>query len=206
MYKIYINETQILLGNTDDIAEKLPGDASNLVARYSGKPKILLNYADTAEKSNRYQSISLFSTDKESLFRDFQSHYDLIEAAGGIIFNEEGAILIIFRRGFWDLPKGKIDPGESPEQAALREVAEETGLTKVQLGKFLDHSYHTYRNRKDKRILKRTHWYLMTSSEMELNLQYEEDIEKAEWVKIEDFLESGKTVYGSIKDILQIAR
>lgn len=203
MYKIYINETLILLGNTKEMLEKLPGDEQNLVGRYSGKPKILLNYADMAEKGNRYHSISLFSDDVEKLFQDFQSHYGLIEAAGGVIFNEQNEILTIFRRGFWDLPKGKIDPGETSEQTALREVAEETGLNNVRLGKLIHQTYHTYRNRKDKRKLKRTYWYIMHTTETELNLQYEEDIEKAEWVNIEAFLNSGKKIYGNIKDVIR---
>ncbi len=43
-----------------------------------------------------------------------------VEAAGGLVLNEKGEVLMIFRRGSWDLPKGKIDPNESVETAAIR--------------------------------------------------------------------------------------
>ena len=69
--------------------------------------------------------------------------------------------LLIFRRGHWDLPKGKIDPGETPEQAAIREVQEETGLRELTLGPALPASFHTYRDQQDRRVLKQTYWYLM---------------------------------------------
>lgn len=204
MYKIYINDTPLLLVNEKVAQEKMPGDEKNLVARYTGKPKILLNYADMLEKSQRYDSVTIYWNDVEALFTDFQSHYGIIEAAGGLIFNPKGEVLMIFRRGFWDMAKGKIDPGETPEETAVREVAEETGLNQVELGDFLCHTYHTYRNRKEKRKLKRTYWYVMQTEKTEIKLQYEEDIEQGEWVEIGDFFNSKKKVYGNILDVLNL--
>jgi 8-oxo-dGTP pyrophosphatase MutT (NUDIX family) len=52
----------------------------------------------------------------------------IIKAGGGIVVNEQNEVLLIYRRGKWDLPKGKLDDGETIEECALREVKEETGL------------------------------------------------------------------------------
>ena len=68
----------------------------------------------------------------------------ILVAGGGLVQNEKGELLMIFRRDKWDLPKGKLDPGESIEQCSLREVKEETGLRNVTLGKLIDVSTHEY--------------------------------------------------------------
>ncbi|MEZ4950086.1 MAG: NUDIX domain-containing protein [Saprospiraceae bacterium] len=108
----------------------------------------------------------------------------------------------MYRRGFWDLPKGKIDKGETPEQAAVREVAEETGLENVDLRDLIGFTWHTYKTPKN-RILKKTWWYKMTTQQTELTLQTEEDIEDAKWSGLDEFLNSKPKIYNSIVDILQ---
>src|ERR1041385_2734909 len=52
---------------------------------------------------------------KKAVFKKFT----LIIAAGGLVLNEKDELLIIFRRGKWDLPKGKVDKGESVEDCAI---------------------------------------------------------------------------------------
>ena len=111
----------------------------------------------------------------------------------------------MYRKGSWDLPKGKIDPGETPEIAALREVEEETGLINVQRHEPLHTSYHIYKDRRDTKCLKPTYWYRMTTENTDLKLQYEEDIETAEWLKAGEFMESGRVTYGAIKDVVRVA-
>ena len=110
--------------------------------------------------------------------------YTIIHAAGGIVTNENGEILMIFRRGKWDFPKGKVEPDESCEAAALREVTEETGVHGLQLGEALPMTQHTY-DLHGTHILKHTHWYRMTAPAQVLIPQTEEDIEQALWVKPE---------------------
>ena len=75
--------------------------------------------------------------ESEESFKDYTKDKVIIEAAGGLVFNEKNELLMIFRRGFWDLPKGKVDEGETLEQCAVREVQEETGLQNIMLGDFL---------------------------------------------------------------------
>jgi 8-oxo-dGTP pyrophosphatase MutT (NUDIX family) len=144
----------------------------------------------------------LQASDFEQLKQAFFSHYKLIEAAGGLVFNPQGEVLAIQRMGYWDLPKGKIEKKESPEEAAIREVQEETGLLQVSLGPFICHTYHTYINpRKNQRVLKMTHWYRMRSIESKLTPQKEEDIELAIWVALDTLLQK-TPIYRNILDVL----
>lgn len=204
MYKIYINDIPFILSADLSLAQQVPGDKTQIVARYNGSPKIFLNYADMLEKGRQLDSITIFSEDLEQLWIDFCSNFKLIEAAGGCVFNAQDELLVIYRRGSWDLPKGKIDPGETPEQAAVREVEEETGIGEISLGNFLGHTYHTYRDPKERRILKRTYWYRMQTPQSNLTPQTEEDIEIAEWVLPGPFLDQPKLeIYRSIKEVIE---
>mgnify|MGYP000625090747 CR=1 FL=1 len=63
-----------------------------------------------------------------------------IKAAGGLVVNEDGEVLLIKRRGLWDLPKGKVEEGEFMRLAAVREVKEETGIDKVKI-QFIDNQW-----------------------------------------------------------------
>ena len=105
-----------------------------------------------------------------------------IVAAGGIVENEEGKILFQHRRGKWDLPKGKLDDGESIEECAVREVEEETGLRNINLGELIGITHHSYTEH-GKEIDKETHWYAMkVNGQQNLVPQVEEDIHELRWV------------------------
>lgn len=117
----------------------------------------------------------------EEQWRQFSRDYQLIHAAGGIVKNENGEILMIFRLGFWDFPKGKVEAGETYDGAAVREVEEETGLQDIKLRDPLPNTYHTY-NLRGTDILKVTHWYEMHAPKQTLTPQTEEDIAQAVWV------------------------
>ena len=203
MYKIYINETPLLLFDAGKGAQLPAVGPQEMLIRYTGKAKFLLNYADMLEKTQRYDRVIIYAEDYDKLVEDFKGNYKILEAAGGMVYNEEGEVLMIFRRDFWDLPKGKIDPGESKEQAAVREVAEETGLQKIQLGPQLTETYHTYRTKKGKRILKRTYWFRMDAPSQALIPQAEEDIEQAIWQNLNTFLGTSPVIYKSILEVLQ---
>ena len=72
----------------------------------------------------------------------FCDNYKMIFASGGVIFNNE-KLLMIYRNGFWDLPKGKMEPNESESECAVREVKEECGIDSLRVIKFLKCTYHT---------------------------------------------------------------
>lgn len=201
MYKIYINETPlILMPNTNVIKEN--HDPKHFIGRYPGNPKHLFGYIDMLEKTRRFDCVTIYSDEYDKLVQDFEGLFKIIEAAGGVVAQESGEILAIFRRDFWDLPKGKIDPGESKEEAAVREVQEETGIQDVTLGEYITTTHHTYRTKSKKRVLKRTYWYRMTTTDMDLTPQTEEDIEQAVWIHIADLLQKKEPIYNNIKEVL----
>ena len=132
----------------------------------------------------------------------FFKHFSLIQAAGGVVKNELDQILFIFRKGKWDLPKGKRDGNEIPKECALREVKEETGLVKVKTGKRICTSYHTY-HEFGKHIIKETEWFNMTSiSQQKLSPQEEEGIQKIEWVDTLKIPEKLENSFPLIADVL----
>lgn len=206
MYKIYINDKPLTLTTSTAVGNNPSSELENMVTRYTGNPKSVLNYHDLLEKNNKIQSLTLYAEDVEQLFRDFCSQFKVLEAAGGVVYNEKEEALMIYRRGSWDLPKGKIEEGESKEMAALREVEEETGASSLKLGPYIRTTYHTYRSNKNKRILKVTYWYRMNTKDVELVPQHEEDIEQAVWRSIPDFMAENLRTYGNIKEILEAER
>ena len=128
-----------------------------------------------------------------------------IIAAGGLVLNEKKQILMIFRRGKWDLPKGKLDEGESIEGCAIREVMEETGLTKLDLGPLLIITHHTYFDPWIKEeVIKETHWYQMnTLADQTLTPQTEEDIERIEWVSQSNLSDKLTNSYDTIVEVVK---
>lgn len=139
----------------------------------------------------------------EELKKAFFKHFTIIEAAGGIVQNDKKDILFIFRRGKWDLPKGKLEKKETPETAASREVEEETGVKGLKLKKKIGETYHTY-DEFGKHILKISHWFYFTcNSKQELQPQTEEDISETKWIKTKDIREPMSNTYENIKDIMR---
>jgi len=144
-----------------------------------------------------------FHANLEELKKAFFKKFTIVQAAGGLVRNENDEILLIFRRGKWDLPKGKLDKGESLEDCAVREVEEETGLKKVKLLASLLITYHTY-HEGTRFILKESHWYTMkTKSGQQLIPQTEEDIQEIKWVTDKELKPYLKNAFPSIVDVLQ---
>ena len=144
----------------------------------------------------------LLHNNLEDLKKAFFKHFTLIEAAGGIVQNDNKELLFIYRLDKWDLPKGKVEKGEDLENCAVREVEEETGVTNLTVRNKIGETYHTY-NAFGKHFLKTTHWYYMTcSSEQSLVPQTEEDIAAIKWVKTKNIKEPMSNTYPSIKDIV----
>lgn len=147
----------------------------------------------------------LFSKNFEKLKKDFFKHFKLIQTGGGLIKNLNEEILLIFRRGKWDLPKGKLDDNETLEECATREVQEETGILSLKIIKEIDTTYHTYVEY-GKHILKESHWYKMISSGNEkLVPQTEEDITDIRWVKKNDLKNYFNNTFPTIITVLKNA-
>jgi len=127
-----------------------------------------------------------------------------IIAAGGIVVNPNKEILWIFRRGFWDLPKGKLDPNETIEACALREVMEETGVSNLVLGDLIMTTTHLYHDMYlNTEVEKTTYWYKMTTDQLQDGIpQTEEEIEAIAWVKKEDIAPYLAKTYDTIKQVM----
>ena len=127
-----------------------------------------------------------------------------IMAGGGVVVNEKNQVLFIYRRKKWDLPKGKLDPGEDIKACAIREVMEETGIRNLTIGNLIIVTTHSYEENGMK-MQKETHWFEMKASTVDnstLTPQLEEDIEKIEWVSLENLEEYLSETYTSIQQVL----
>lgn len=130
-----------------------------------------------------------------------------VTASGGVLFRENRnytnpEVLLIFRRGVWDLPKGKLESGESIEECARREVSEEVGCSYPEIHSSLNNTYHEYEE--DHQLIgKTTHWFAMTLLDENEELQPEkrEGIEKLEWVPAADAL--GQVGYENLVSVIK---
>lgn len=127
-----------------------------------------------------------------------------IIAGGGVVVNENNQVLFIYRRKKWDLPKGKLDPGEDIKACAIREVMEETGIRNLTIGNLIIVTTHSYEEN-GMNMQKETHWFEMKASTIDnsiLTPQLEEEIEKIEWVSLENLEEYLSETYTSIQQVL----
>jgi 8-oxo-dGTP pyrophosphatase MutT (NUDIX family) len=153
------------------------------------------------EQSSVHAGVFLHN-DLEELKKSFFKKFTLLKAGGGLVVNDKGEVLLIFRRGKWDLPKGKLDKRETIEECALREVKEETGLKEVELVSPIGITYHTY-HEGTKHILKESHWFRMKAEgNQTLIPQTSEDIQKILWADKKQLKESMKNMFPSVKDVL----
>ena len=154
---------------------------------------------------SRSGDAAVVGRDPARLFRAFASRFELVEAAGGLVTCPTKEILMIYRNELWDLPKGKIDAGESPEEAAIREVTEECGVDGLSIGRALPVSFHVYMLKGDRWMLKKTQWFHMHAQQMQLpSPQLNENITRAEWVnpaRLEPLLAKS---YRSVADLIRL--
>ncbi|UOB17005.1 NUDIX hydrolase [Abyssalbus ytuae] len=194
MYKVFVNKHSLFLSKKP----KKNGKILSFPLRTVKLTRVL----DEMYEGN-LKSVCLFHPEKESILKLFSKKVPLVIAGGGVVKNSNEEILFIFRNGKWDLPKGKLDKGETIEEAAIREVEEETGVKDLKITRFLDKTYHIFK-RNGKYKLKETYWYEMkTKYEGELFPQCEEGIEKVAWKKDEKIDKALKNSYNNIKSLLE---
>jgi ADP-ribose pyrophosphatase YjhB (NUDIX family) len=124
-------------------------------------------------------------------------------AAGGLVFNPADQLLLIFRHGKWDLPKGHFEKGETLEACAIREVMEETGLKEVKITSFIGITEHIYfDNKLNSDAIKEVHWFAMQTTQHEgLFPQLQEGIEWLRWVSRGELSNFLKNSYDNIREI-----
>ena len=149
----------------------------------------------------KLEEITFTVHDYKKVVKAIKNDYTIIKAAGGLVLNE-GEVLMIWRLKKWDLPKGKLEKGEKPKKAAIREVEEECNV-KVKLGKIICHTWHTYKQN-GKRILKKTYWFRMYCvDDSKMKPQLEENIEEIKWMNETELKEAFYNTYPSIRDVFR---
>lgn len=145
-----------------------------------------------------------YHPDLEALRKAFYKKFTIVLAGGGLVRNANDEVLLIYRRGKWDLPKGKLDKGETLEDCAVREVEEETGLKGLRMGPSLMITYHTY-HEGARYILKESHWFSMKiKGSQQLVPQLAEGITEIRWVKPAGLSAYFAESYPSVVDVLRL--
>jgi len=154
------------------------------------------------ENNPELNSILIYDKDFEKLLDKFQKEFRTIKAGGGFVFNQNDELLVIFRRGKWDLPKGKSEKRETMQQTALREVEEETGINNLEITRSLPCTCHYFLD-KGKRKLKISYWYeMLHHGDLTPTPQTEEEIMEARWIMKSEIPMVLNNTFESLKDLL----
>lgn len=200
MYKIYINnKVLILTSQSETFLSDNP--LKILHKRYYGDKKLLKNLINQLEVGSPYDQIEVLAKNPKELFKIIKTFLIPVKAGGGLVFNSNGHLLTIFRKGHWDLPKGKIEAFEGKKKAAIREVQEECGIENLFLVEKAAKTYHVF-TKKKKQILKISHWYFMFSDQKKLIPQENEGIENAVWLDTKKVFDLKYNFYPNLKDLL----
>ncbi len=148
-------------------------------------------------------TLYLYGVNLEIVFNNFTKHFKVIKAAGGVVKNNNKEILFIYRNEIWDLPKGKLEANEEINEAAIREVEEETGVRNLSILKPLEPTYHIY-TYKNTQVFKITYWFAMqTEFSGKLLPQLEEGITQVEWLNGEQTAVALENTYANIELLLK---
>ena len=190
MYEIFLDDKSIILTNVRENIENV---------KYF--PLKDVTFDEIIEELGRKEvsRICLYHPKEEKLMKTIKKLVPTRKAGGGVVYNQEGKVLLIKRNGKWDLPKGKKEKGENIATCALREVEEETGVKKLLIQRFRTITYHIFKRDKQY-FLKETYWYDMTTTyKKKLVPQTEEGIEKVCWKDEVTAKELAKSSYKNIQ-------
>jgi len=198
-YQVFIDEHSISIAENRKSNQQL----ETIFEVFEPKEAELIQVVEWLSKEKEaVQHVFLNSKNPSELWDLFTAQFKYIEAAGGVVLNESYEMLLIYRLDKWDLPKGKLEKGEKPKEAAVREVEEECGISNLLVKRELDSTFHIYYH-KEKWVLKKTFWYEMSySGKQDLIPQTEEAIEKAVWVKPNDLSDKLENTYASLKTLI----
>lgn len=192
MYKVFVKEVPIIV--TSD--KELFPDHKILKIKNINLKKIVKDI-----DKGKLKKVVLYSKSKKKLLKRLHKLLPVVTAGGGLVTNADNDFLFIHRNGKWDLPKGKLDKGETIEECAIREVEEETRVKNLKIEEYLGRTYHIFSWKKEMR-LKLTHWYVMsTDYDGKLKPQKKEGIDKAVWLNHDMAQVALENSYGNIRQL-----
>jgi len=200
MYKVFFNDRLLIIADNSE-EEILNNDDAKVSVN---DPGLLQPYV--RQFLTGHNNLVIISGDKEMLWHMFQQLFLSVPAAGGVVKSSDG-YLFILRKGKWDLPKGKIDEGETPEEAAIREVKEETGLQQVKIIRPLPSTWHIYFSPfgppGSRLVLKETKWFQMEATPEQVPVpEIEEDIQEIRWFKSRQLIPVLSNTYENLKELI----
>ena len=193
MYKVFVNDKPIIL--TDSLKNE------NNFPVYIFDEVVIDEILHKLKRGN-LKGVNLYCSNLSVNWAAFQKEFKVVYAAGGLVTNPNNDILFIYRSNVWDLPKGRIEEGESIEETAVREVEEECGAEDLKLIKPLLITHHLF-YMDNIQQMKVTHWYLMEADfQKNLKPQLEEGITQAVFKNVAEVKEAMKNTYANIKLVL----
>ena len=196
MYKVHFENRFIMISPEPDRLQKY-----GLFHKFSNTSELYKLISDFQQDTS-IPAINIYCSDILHLWKIFRIYFTEVGAAGGLVKHSSGRYLFIEKKGRLDLPKGHIEPGEKPEDCALREVSEECGIKGHKVVKTLEPSYHTY-SWEGVSYLKKTHWFIMSyTGEMITEPQTEEGITRVEWLYPDELNLIKENAWLSLMDII----
>ncbi len=202
MYEVFFNDRKIIIAAKGEITLNKSIKTVDYLQTQKDVKKWFLQFVD-----DDIQEVILLNSNSKKFFKNiFKLIFIQIQAAGGVVIRDN-KLLFIFRNEKWDLPKGKIEYGESNQEAALREVGEECGISRHKIIKQLPSGFHIYKSpykkSKGEWILKETFWFEMEYSEEENGTpQTEENITKIEWFTPEELKVPLANTYANLRPLI----
>ena len=194
MYKVFVNELPLIL--TNKLSETGDGE-------YFPLNENSIQEAIKALKKKKLTAAYIYHPNHEEILKKFTKEIPLTVAAGGVVTNAKGKVMFIYRNDKWDLPKGKLEKGESIEDCAIREVMEETGVKGLRVENFLKTTYHIYKD-KGTYTLKEVHWFAMRTEDTgKLKPEKKEGIEKVKWKGPKKIQKALQNSYTNIKILFE---
>ncbi|MFN0031824.1 MAG: NUDIX hydrolase [Flavobacteriales bacterium] len=198
MYKVYFLNRPVTFTNVRPAAKSSQRGIS--IIQSHGKMDTM--HIEASIKSGA-KEVFVICEDIGKSWSAFIEQFELVQAAGGLVLNDEKKMLFIYRLEKWDLPKGKVEDDEEIEEGALREVEEECSIDELKLLKLICTTWHTYMQ-KGEPILKATAWYLMQyHGTKKPTPQTIEGITETRWLAMDELDMVRANTYPSVLDVVE---